>query len=66
MKELEKSLIDNISQSTNNNFSTRIEEINNNIKQLKEDFKINAQFLVSYDKSNYLDVKFIYKYIDSR
>jgi len=47
--------------TSKNDFSTKIEEINNSLKNLKEDFKVNAQFLVSHDKHNYLDVYSFYK-----
>lgn len=37
----------------------RLEEINLQVKELKEDFKNNATFLVGYDKQNYMNVLYL-------
>jgi hypothetical protein len=61
LKEFINFLPENIDSSTSKNeYVTKIEEINSSIKNLKEDFKVNAQFLVSHDKHNYLDVNSSY------
>lgn len=36
-----------------------LEEINSSIKDLREDFKLNATFLTNYDQHNYLNVLFV-------
>ncbi len=34
-----------------------LEEINNSIKELRENYKLNASFMSNYDQHNYLNVK---------
>jgi hypothetical protein len=38
------------------NKSNKLEEINNMIKNLKEDYKENVNFLILYDKQKYYNV----------
>ena len=44
----------NISSISDKSF--KLEEINNMIKNLKEDFKENVNFLILYDKQKYYNV----------
>ena len=37
-----------------------LEEINNIIKELREDYKLNASFMSNYDQHNYLNVRNIF------
>jgi len=48
--------VDSLSQTEKNDLISKLEEIHNSIKDMKEDFKINAQFLVTYDKQNYMEI----------
>lgn len=47
---------DNIILKDNDSKLKFLDEINNTIKNLREDYKLNASFMSNYDQHNYLNV----------
>jgi hypothetical protein len=47
----------NLSLPDNDSKLKFLEEINNIIKELREDYKLNASFMSNYDQHNYLNVR---------